>query len=35
VWHDSPANVTVAVLSNVHAVRMDAAVRRMLAAAMP
>ncbi|HSJ65886.1 MAG TPA: serine hydrolase domain-containing protein [Gemmatimonadaceae bacterium] len=35
VWHDSTANVTVAVLSNVHAVRMDAAVRRMLAAAMP
>jgi D-alanyl-D-alanine carboxypeptidase len=35
VWHDSTANVTVAVLSNVHAVRMDVPVRRMLAAARP
>ena len=34
VWHSPGAGVTVAVLSNVHAVRMDAAVRRLLETAM-
>ena len=34
VWHSPSANVTVVVLSNVHAVRMDAAVRRLMEIAL-
>jgi D-alanyl-D-alanine carboxypeptidase len=33
VWHDPESNITVALLSNLHAVRLDAPVRRLLEAA--
>jgi D-alanyl-D-alanine carboxypeptidase len=35
VWHSRGAKVTVALLSNGHAIHMDAAVRRLLATAAP